>query len=113
MKWYRILTGQFGYPQPDGDFGYLKATYDLSHACPTCGIGKIQENPFRFRSEPKAKKSQFMGVNWVFDQVFIREEIKEKIVEENIRGISFSRPVIHKSGKAMTSIYQMHVEAYL
>lgn len=113
MKWYRILTGQFGYPQPDDDLGYLSATYDLSDACPTCGIGKKQENPFRFKSEQKAKKSQFLGLNWVFDQIFIRDEIKEKIEEENIRGISFSRPVIHKSGEPMVSIYQMHVETYL
>jgi hypothetical protein len=113
MKWYRILTGQSGYPQPDGDFGYLDATYDLSDACPTCGVGKKQENPFRFKSEPKARRRHFLGLNWVFDQIFIQDEIKEKIEAENIQGISFSRPVIHKSGEPMVSIYQLHVETYL
>ncbi|MGS2727906.1 hypothetical protein ACU8DI_15295, partial [Psychroserpens sp. BH13MA-6] len=72
-NWYHIKTEQFGYPQPEDDFGYMELTYEPNIGCPTCHIGIKQNNPFRFRSEPKAKNSQFIGLNWVFDQIFVRE----------------------------------------
>src|SRR4051812_45310897 len=46
-------TWHHGYPQPDGDKGYLALTYDLSNYCSVCGIGAVQRAPFRFKSEPK------------------------------------------------------------
>ncbi|KKP52842.1 MAG: hypothetical protein UR43_C0010G0033 [candidate division TM6 bacterium GW2011_GWF2_33_332] len=32
-NWYQIITGQFGYPQPEDDFGFVYKTYDTSNAC--------------------------------------------------------------------------------
>lgn len=61
-QWYHILTGHFGYPQPEKDFGFLTLTYKPNVGCPTCNIGKIQTNSFRFRNEPKVKHSQF--IHW-------------------------------------------------
>jgi hypothetical protein len=113
MAWYHLLTGQTGYPQPEGDFGYFNATYDLDHGCPTCGIGATQKAPFRFRSEPKAKHSQFMGLNWVFDQVFVREQVRNVFEKEGVSGVRFSRPVKHSSGEELTTIYQLHVDTIL
>ena len=112
-NWYHIRTGQFGYPQPEGDFGYLELTYEPNVGCPTCHIGIRQNNPFRFRSEPKAKNSQFLGLNWVFDQIFVREPVKTEFEENGITGISFSRPIFHKSEKELETIYQLHVDTIL
>jgi hypothetical protein len=53
MNGYLICTGQFGYPQPEET--YLEETYDLIAGCPTCEIGKVLKNAFRFRSEQKGK----------------------------------------------------------
>src|SRR5271154_1099008 len=75
-EWFLLLTGQFGYPQPEADFGYLNFSYDQSQGCPTCGIDVIQDRPLRFRQEPKAKHSPFIGLNWIVDQIFVRPSVK-------------------------------------
>ncbi|MCM4166057.1 MULTISPECIES: hypothetical protein [unclassified Arenibacter] len=112
-NWYHITTGQFGYPQPENDFGYLELTYEPNIGCPTCHIGIKQNNPFRFKNEPKAKNSQFIGLNWVFDKIFVREPVKTEFEKNGITGISFSRPIFHKSEKELESIYQLHVDTIL
>lgn len=112
-QWFSLSTGQFGYPQPEDDFGYLNQTYDMTNACSTCHIGLKQVNEFRFKSEPKAKHSYFIGLNWVFDQIFVRPPVEEIFNNEGITGISFSTPVINKTGKPMETIKQLHVDTVL
>jgi hypothetical protein len=111
MAWYHLSTGQIGYPQPEDD--YFEATYNLDQGCPTCAIGATQKAPFRFRSEPQAKHSQFIGLNWVFDQVFVREQVKSVFEQERVSGVKFSRPVKHRSGEELTTVYQLHVDVIL
>lgn len=113
MRWYHIMTGQFGYPQPASDFGYLSNTYDSTKACPTCQIGLRQRGEFRFRIAPNAKHSQFLGLNWVFDEIFVREVVKDIFEREGITGIEFSQPVIHKTGLPVPGIYQLRVNNVL
>lgn len=112
-NWYHIETGQIGYPQPEDNFGYLKITYEPNIGCPSCHIGISQNNPFRFKSEPKAKNLQFLGLNWVFDQIFVHESVKMAFEKNGITGISFSRPILHKSEKELETIYQLHVDTIL
>lgn len=112
-NWYHITTGQFGYPQPEKDFGYIEKTYDSSNACLTCNIGLRQKDEFRFRSEPKAQQSQFLGLNWVFDQVFVRQIVKDIFEQEGITGLEFSQPVINKTGLPLSGLYQLRVDCLL
>lgn len=112
-NWYHITTGQFGYPQPENDFGYIGKTYDRSNACLTCNIGLRQKDEFRFRSEPKAQHSQFLGLNWVFDQIFVRQAVKDIFEMEKVAGIEFSQPVINKTGLPITGLYQLRVDNLL
>jgi hypothetical protein len=112
-QWFHLSTGQFGYPQPEDDFGYLKQTYDMSKACPTCHIGLNQVYEFRFKSEPNPHHNHFIGLNWVFDQIFIRKPVEEILTKEGVTGISFSVPVINKTGKPMETIKQLHVDTIL
>lgn len=109
--WFMIMTGQFGYPQPEDD--YFELTYAKDNVCLQCEIGKRQINPFRFRSEPKAKHSQFLGLNWVFDELFVREKAIELFERENITGIRYSSPVLNKTGEPMDTIKQLHVDTIL
>ncbi|TBW51303.1 hypothetical protein EZI54_17440 [Marinobacter halodurans] len=111
MNWYRISTGQFGYPQPEDT--YLEETYDLAAGCPTCGIGKALRNAFRFRSEPKAKHSQFLGLNWVFDEVFVRDAVKHVFEEQGVTGVAFTRPVRHSTGEPLETVYHLRVSVIL
>ncbi|MFD3002826.1 hypothetical protein ACFS7Z_20830 [Pontibacter toksunensis] len=112
-KWYLIMTGQCGYPQPESGFGYLRATYAMHRGCPTCRVGLVQDNAFRFRAEPKAKQGQFIGLHWVPDQVFVRGPVRLAFEKEKITGIRFSRPVLHSTGRRLKTVFQMHVEAVL
>ncbi len=111
--WFYLSTGQFGYPQPEKDFGYLTRTYDMTNACPTCKIGLKQVTEFRFKSEPKAQHSQFIGLNWVFDQIFVRQPVEKIFIEEGVTGITFSAPLINKTGNPMETIKQLHVDTIL
>ncbi|MGV0924827.1 hypothetical protein [Empedobacter tilapiae] len=108
---YHITTTQFGYPQPENNFGYIDENYDTSCACLTCNIGHKQKDEFRFKNDPKIKnKHQFLGLNWVFDQIFVRQEVKDVFEEERITGIKFSKPVIHKTGEPIDRLYQLRVD---
>ncbi len=111
MNWYRIGTRQFGYPQPEDT--YLEMTYDLSGACRTCGIGKKLKNPFRFSFEPKARQNQFIGLNWVFDEVFVLDMVKAVFEKEGVTGVEFVRPVRHSTGEPLETIYHLRVGTIL
>ena len=110
-EWFDIGTGQFGYPQPEDD--YFELTYAKENVCFHCNIGKRQINEFRLRGEPKQKHSHFLGLNWVFDEIFIRDVVKDVFEKENIKGIHYSNPVLNKSGKPLETIQQIRVETIL
>ena len=82
---------QTGYPQPEGKFGYRSITYDSENFCPNCGLGLRQRGPFRLKKEPNWGKRKMFTLNWVFDEIFVREEIHEEIFRPF--GIE-SRPVV-------------------
>jgi hypothetical protein len=112
-EYYYINVGEYQYPQPDDDFGYLERTFDLKNYCPACGIGKVQNNPFRLKMEPKQKNSQFWGLYWEYDSVFVREETKNILEKEKIQGIHFIPVVIHKTNKPIDKFYQLKIETVL
>jgi hypothetical protein len=112
-EWYTIYAGEYQYPQPDDDFEYLNYTFDLTNYCPECGIGKIQNNPFRLKHEPKQKNNQFWGLYWERDAIFVREETKNILKKENTKGIHFIQPVLHKNNKPIDMFYQLIIETEL
>jgi hypothetical protein len=112
-EWYEFDTGTYQYPMPDDDSGYLEQTFDLTHYCPECGIGKVQNNPFRLKHEPKQKNNQFWGLFWEYDAIFVHEETKNILQKENINGIHFIQPVLHKNSKPIDRFYQLIIENIL
>jgi len=112
-EWFIISKGHFQYPQPDGDFGYREATFDLKNYCHLCGIGKVQNAPYRLKTEPKQRNHQFWGLHWVFDAIFVRREAKNILKREQIKGISFSQPVLHKKNLPIEDFYQLHIHTVL
>lgn len=113
-EWLELSAlGHHGYPQPEDDFGYLQATYDLSNFCLTCGIGGVQNAPFRLRAEPKASHSQFIQLNWVFDELFLRREAREGLRAAGITGIDYLTPMIHQKGRPSEQLAQMVVKVTL
>ncbi|MEI9950198.1 MAG: hypothetical protein WDO74_14780 [Pseudomonadota bacterium] len=109
---YRIwATAHFGYPQPEE--GYVAASYDTGAYCDRCGIGALQRAPFRFRAEPKARHSHFLQLNWIFDEFFVRPDVRDAIEHAGLVGVSFAPVVYHRSGTVLSSIEQLQVHGVL
>lgn len=66
----------FGYPMPDDDAGYLHLTYDKDKMCDKCWLDKIQKSDFRVRKVPKYP---MWSLEWVYDELFVRKDLYEKI----------------------------------
>jgi hypothetical protein len=112
--WLQLSAlGHHGFPQPEEDFGYREATYDVSDQCPTCGIGGVQKAPFRLRAELKASHSQIVQLNWVFDEFFLREEAREGLRGAAITGIDYLAPVLHRNDRPSERVAQMIVRTGL
>jgi len=100
---------QHGYPQPDDDFGYLTASYDLTDYCAECGVGKRQIAPFRMKGEPKWGKKHILQLNWIFDEFFILPEVWESTFQSIGVG---RRPVIdHRTGQELRTVVQIDITA--
>ena len=112
-EWFIINAGEYQYPQPQNDFGYLQATFNTEYYCKTCGIGKVQNAPYRLRTLPKQPNNQFWGLHWEFDAIFVRQETKNIFEKENIKGIHFSNPVLHKKNIVIENFYQLHIDNIL
>lgn len=111
-NWFYITLGGYQYPQPEDGFAYRQATFNLNNYCVNCGIGKYQNAPFRLRSMPR-QHSQFWGLHWEHDAIFVRKEARFLLESENVKGISFSRPVLDKNGQAVEDLWQMHIQTEL
>ena len=113
-EWLDVMAlGHHGYPQPEKDLGYIEQTYDTATHCSECGIGGVQNNSFRLRAEPKARQSQFIQLNWVFDELFVRAAARKGLQSAGITGVSFMPAVLHKSGQASAEVMQMQVSHVL
>jgi len=111
-EWLELSAlGHHGYPQPEDD--YHPATYDESDYCPICGMGGVQNAPFRLRAEPRALHSQFVQLNWIFDEFFIRHEVREGLRGADITGIDSLAPVLHKKARPSEQVAQMVVKTTL
>lgn len=111
-EWYQLYsTGHFGYPQPEDT--WESAVYDTAGYCPRCGIGGVQRRPFRFRSEPKASHSQFIQLNWVFDEFFVRPEVRPALEMAGINGASFGPALRHRTVEPLAEVEQLIVLSLL
>lgn len=109
-EWFRATTGQFQYPQPEDDFNYIKSTFNLDNYCPLCDIGKIQNAPFRLKTNPKQYNNQFWGLHWEYSAIFVRQLAKNILERENVKGINFSNPILNKTKIPIDGFYQLHID---
>ncbi len=107
-RWLNLVPDwHHGYPQPDEDFGYRRATYDLTDGCDACGIGMKQKAPFQMKGEPKWGRRAILQLNWVFDEYFVTPEIWSSVFKP--RGIA-CRPVTNTKGTELKTVVQLVVE---
>ncbi|MBR5932585.1 MAG: hypothetical protein IK002_01220 [Treponema sp.] len=70
------------YPEPQIDFGYEKTTYDSTQACSFCGQGMKRQDLFSIKKEPAWGNKDIIQLNWVFDEFFVTEKLKELLMRE-------------------------------
>jgi len=107
-EWFYITTSESQYPQGEEDFRCY--SYDLSNWCDKCGIGKVQNQPFRLLRDFQQKKDVFFGLHWVFDEFFVRSSVKPILAENGITGISYINPIYHGSGKEIATVFQLKTD---
>ncbi|MGE3801053.1 MAG: hypothetical protein AB7H80_08540 [Candidatus Kapaibacterium sp.] len=98
-------TWENGYPQPKRNKAYLNATFDLSRYCSVCGIGKVQNAPFRIKSEPKWGKRKMFELFWEPDALFVESTFYETYLSP--LGLLSKEVLIHKSEKVANSVVQV------
>jgi len=107
-KYLRMVsTWHHGYPEPAIDNQFINVTYNTSNYCPTCGVGLIQKDSFRFNKEPAWGKKEVLQVNWVFDDFFVKPSTYKKIFQPfEVEAL----PVLnHKTGKPLKSVVQLKI----
>ncbi|MFO7696922.1 MAG: hypothetical protein R6X16_07160 [Anaerolineae bacterium] len=102
-EWLYAVAGEYQYPHPEDT--YIEATYDISAYCPHCGMGALQNNPFRLRRD-FGQRAAFLGLHWEHDVLFARPEVRAGI-EPWVSGIEFLHPVIHETGRAIETVEQV------
>jgi hypothetical protein len=105
-EWVIVTVGEFQYPQPDG---YIEVTYDTQNYCSRCGQGAVQDQPFRLKKDFVQKQAKFLGLHWVFDEIFVRPEIKRIFDANGISGVEYIDVIHHKTGIPFNNVYQMKI----
>jgi hypothetical protein len=106
--WFYVNTNEEQYPQPEDT--YIEHTYDVSNYCARCGFGKKQIAPFRLKSDFENNDLDFHGLHWVYDELFIRQNVKQVFLEENISDLSYLHPVHNETNQEIETIYQLRMK---
>ncbi|MCU7880012.1 MAG: hypothetical protein KZQ66_03610 [Candidatus Thiodiazotropha sp. (ex Lucinoma aequizonata)] len=98
-------TWHHGYPEPSNEFGFLSEVYNLSDYCSECGAGRIQKKPFKLSGEVKWGNRHIFSLNWIYDEIFVKPEIWEKLFKPF--GIGCLEVIDFKSEKKLESVVQV------
>jgi hypothetical protein len=101
------VTSHFGYPQPED--GYRSLTYKAESGCGECGVGWVQDAPFRMQNKPTQRRSSVIQLNWIFDEFFFSRQTRKQLEDAGISGVTFDTPVLHSSGEPIPDWSQMHI----
>lgn len=80
LRWFPLWMN--GYPMPDDDFGYIGTTFQKQGYCEVCGSGLVQQSSFRLRKAPNWGSKKIFGLNWVYDEVFVRKDVYETVFKK-------------------------------
>jgi hypothetical protein len=105
--WVLAEVGEFQYPQPED--GYIEATYNTQNFCSRCGQGKKQDRPFRLKKDFNQKQAKFLGLHWVFDEIFVRPMIKNLFDSYGVSGIKYLDVIHHKTNQPINNLFQIDI----
>ena len=109
--WYMLMhsANYYGYPQPENQFHSI--CYNEKIACPVCGNGAPQIEPFRLKKVPAVstgKRYGVMFVNWVLEPI-IPTELSVILNDAGLSGMEYW-PVLKVSG---TSVWEEWVQLFI
>lgn len=112
-EWLTVRsTWQNDYPQPEDNFGYIKATYDTSNYCKTCENGLVQNNNFILKKKPNWGSKNFMMLNWVPDELFISDRVESVFCENNVKGLDYLK-TYNRSKNEIKGTKQIYIQKTL
>ena len=100
-------TWSNGYPQPEDNFQYKDTTYKKDNYCKSCGVGLVQQEPFRIRKEPVWKNKKIFDLNWVFDEIFVSTDAYRSIFMPF--GIGFKEVRLFKTDTVIQNTVQLDI----
>lgn len=106
-RWLELFAWNNGFPQPQDLDAYARVTFDLSGWCSKCGLGKVQNAPFRIKMEPKWGRRAIMTLIWVHEEFFVPPAVWETVFKPF--GIQ-CRPVANRSGKELQTVVQLVID---
>jgi hypothetical protein len=106
-EWVIAEVGEFQYPQPEDS--YIETTYNTQDYCGRCGQGVKQDRPFRLKKDFVQRQAKFLGLHWVFDEIFIRPEVRHIFDAHGISGVKYRDVIHHKTGEPITNVLQLDI----
>jgi len=105
-KWLTIRSKwEFAYPQPERKDGYREGVYAPGYCWDCSSVNQI--GSFRIKKEPKWGRRNFAMLNWVGDELFVNDRVKQVFQEEGITGIDYL-PVLNKKGsEILPGVHQL------
>ena len=108
-EWLRIRgKWRWEYPQPEDE--YRSITYSDTNYCHRCGRGLIQKNSFYIKKEPNWEAKKFLQLFWIEDELFVENEIADKLLQTNLQGFSFLSVRHHKTNDELKTIKQLKIK---
>lgn len=108
-KWLVVRCKyKVGYPQPENN--YYNITYGRNELCNECLYGLSQNDVFYINREPKWKKERnFYQLNWIFDELFVSNEVIRIFDDNNIKGIQYLPVKKYKKNEIIDGVKQIKI----
>lgn len=102
-----IGVWEYGYPQPEDDFGYMDVTYNLMNYRKECGIGALQKAPFQIKKQLQWGKKFLFELNWVMDEIFVSREAYEHLFKKY--GVDRRPVLLYKKNIELADTFQLDI----
>lgn len=98
------------YPEPQDT--YEQTTYRSTSSC-SCKSGLVQVENFIIKHNVRKLKEHFLQLNWVFDEIFISQQLKSALSDSGLRGFDYRDVYCQKTKKNQTNILQLVIPTLL
>ncbi len=110
--WLRMRSSwHWEYPQPENTF--KEFTYGKGNFCEKCGAKFSQVRPFKLKKAPSWQKKNFLQLNWVDDEIFVKRETYDLLLESGFKGLDYFPVVRGRENNIIDNIVQLKTENLL